>query len=67
MASAMHSLFSQELGFPSRVIVDRGSKFTTINTRVLMEEMGVKMTFIPAGEHQQNLVERAHRMLWSML
>ena len=67
MASAMHSLFSQELGFLSRVIVDRGSRFTTINTRVLMEEMGVKMTFILAGEHQQNLVERAHRMLWSML
>ena len=25
------------------------------------------MSFIPAGEHQQNLVERAHRTLWSVI
>ena len=32
-----------------------------------MEEMGVKLSFIPAGKHQQNLVERACRTLWSTL
>ena len=67
VTGAMHSMFSQELGYPNRVIVDRGSKFTAIDTRVLMEEMGVKLTFIPAGEHQQNFVERAHRTIWSTL
>ena len=35
--------------------MDRGSKLCAIDTRVLMEEMGVKMTFIPASEHQQKL------------
>ena len=25
------------------------------------------MSFIPAGKHQQNLVERAYRMLWSVI
>ena len=30
-------------------------------------QLGVKMTFIPASEHQQNLVEWAHRILWSTL
>ena len=48
---AMYSVFSQELGYSSQVIVDRGSKFTAVDTRALMEEMGVKLTFIPAGEH----------------
>ena len=32
---------------------------------MLESQLGVKMTFIPAGKHQQNLDERAHRTLWS--
>ena len=50
----MHSVFSQEIGFPSRVIVDRGSEFTVVDTRALMEEMEVKM-------------EKAHWTVWSTL
>ena len=38
------------------------------DTRALIEgQLGVKMTYIPAGEHQQNLVERAHRTLWYVI
>ena len=52
VTATIHSIFSQEMGFPSRFIVDRGSKFTTVDTRALVEmKLGVKMTFIPAGEH----------------
>ena len=32
-----------------------------------MEEMGVKFSDIPAGEHQQSLVKQMHRTLWSTL
>ena len=42
-----------------------GSKLTAIDARAYMEDMGVKIEFIPAGKHQHNLVERAHRRLWS--
>ena len=57
---AIHDIFSQEMGVPNQVIVDRGSKFLAVDTRALVEsQLGVKMTFIQAGEHQQNLVERA--------
>ena len=57
-----------QMGIPNRVIVDWRSKFIAVDTRALLEsQLGVKMTFIPAGEHPQNLVEQAHRMLWSTL
>ena len=34
---------------------------------MLESQLGVKMLFIPAGEHQQNLVERAHCTLWEVI
>ena len=49
------------------MFVDHGSKFIAVDTLALMEEKGVKLDFISSGEHQQNLVERAHLMLWSTL
>ena len=56
------------MGIPSWVIVNRGSVFVAQDTRALMEgELGVKMSFIPTGEHQQNLVERVHRTLWGVI
>ena len=68
VVAALHSIFTAEMGVPARVVCDRGSEFTSMDTRALMEgQLGVKMVYIPAGEHQQNLVERAHRTLWSVL
>ena len=46
------------MGVPNWVIVDRGSELIAVDTRALVEShLGVKMTFIPAGKHQQNLME----------
>ena len=58
VVTAAHKIFSQEMGYPGRVIVDCGSEFVAIETRAMLEtQLGVKMTFIPGSEHQQNLVE----------
>ena len=57
-----------EMGVPAKLIADRGSEFISMDTRTLVEgQLGIKMIFIPAGEHQQNLVERAHRTLRSVI
>ena len=57
-----------EMGVPAKIVADRGGKFVSMDTRALVEgQLGVKLMFIPAGEHQQNLVERAHRTLWSVI
>ena len=51
-------IFSKEMGVLARVITDRGAKFVSTDTRALLEHnLGVTMSFVPAGEHQQNLVE----------
>ena len=48
--------------------MDRSSEFVAVKTRAMLEsQLGVNMTFILAGKHQQNLVEWAHRILWSTL
>ena len=58
-------LFSREMGVPARIITDRGSEFVSTDTQAVLEKsLGVVMSFIPAGKHQQNLVEQAYRMLW---
>ena len=68
VVAAVHDVFSREMGVPARVITDRGSEFVSADTRALLEsQLVVKIVFIPAGEHQQNLVERAHRMLWGVI
>ena len=55
---AIIDIFRQEMGVPSRIVVDRGNEFTAVDTRALNEsKLDMKMSFIPAGEHQQNLVE----------
>ena len=55
---AIHDIFSQEMGVPNRIVMDRVSEFTAVDNRASVEsELGMKMTLIPAGEHQQNLVE----------
>ena len=61
-------IFSKEMGVLARVITDRGAEFVSTDTRALLEHnLGVTMSFIPAGEHQQNLVEQAYRTLWGSL
>ena len=56
--AAIIDIFRQEMGVPSRIVVDRGNEFTAVDTRALNEsKLDMKMSFIPAGEHQQNLVE----------
>ena len=68
VANAALDIFSREMGVPAKVITDRGSEFVSTDTRALLERsLGVVMSFIPEGEHQQNLVERAHRTLWSVI
>ena len=68
IVAAIHDVFSWEIGVPGRVITDRGTEFVSTGTRALLEgQLGVKMLFIPAGEHQQNLVERAHCTLWEVI
>ena len=61
-------IFSKEIGVLARVITDRGSEFVSTDTQALLEHnLGVTMSSIPAGEHQQNLVERAHCTLWGVI
>ena len=67
VAGALHSMFTAELGFPARVIADRGSEFVAADTRLAMEKLGVRLQFIPAGEHQENLVERVHSTIWKSI
>ena len=68
VAAAVHNVLTTEMGIPAKIICDRGSEFISMDTRALVEsQLGVKLVFIPAGEHQQNLVERAHRTLWSVI
>ena len=56
------------MSVPAKIITDRGSELVSTDTRAVLEKnLGVVMSFIPAGEHQQNLVERAHRTLWSVI
>ena len=40
-----------------RVIADQGSEFTSINTRMFSQSLRVKLEFILAEEHKQDLVE----------
>ena len=47
VAGALHSMFTAELGFPARVIADRGSEFVAADTRLAMETLGVRLQFIP--------------------
>ena len=59
VAHAQLDIFQREMSVPARVIVDHGAEFVSTDTRAVLEKsLGVNMTFIPAGEHQQNLVER---------
>ena len=52
-----------KMGVPAKLIADRGSEFISMDTRALVEgQLDVKMVFIPAGEHQQNLVICAIRV-----
>ena len=68
VTDAAMDIFSKEMGVPARVISDRGSEFMSIDTRALLEHnLGMTMSSIPAGEHQQNLVERAHCTLWGVI
>ena len=53
------------MGVPSRIMVDCSSEFITLQT--LEGQLRVKVSFIPPGKHQQNLVESAHKMPWSTL
>ena len=56
------------MSVPARVIVDRGTEFISTDMRAVLEKsLGVNMSFIPAGEHQQNLVEWAHSTLWAVI
>ena len=58
VVAALHSVMTAEMGVPAKVVADRGSEFISMDTRALVEgQLGVKMIFIPAGEHEQNLVE----------
>ena len=68
VSNAILDIFQREMSVPARVIVDRGTEFVSTDTRAVLEKsLGVNMSFIPAGEHQQNLVERAHRTLWGVI
>ena len=68
VVAALHNVLTTEMGIPAKIVCDRGSEFVSMDTRALVEgQLGVKLVFIPAGEHQQNLVERAHRTLWSVI
>ena len=51
----------------SRLLAMRPIHDQQTSTVVNAIQVGVKLIFIPAMEHQQNLVERAHRTLWSTL
>ena len=56
--AANHNIFNREMGIPNRIVVDRGTELTAVDTRALVEsKLGMKMISIPAGKHQQNLVE----------
>ena len=68
VADAAIDIFNKEMGVPERLIADRGSEFVATDTKALLEHnLGITMSFIPAGKHQQNLVERAHRTLWGVI
>ena len=68
VVAAVLEIFSREMGIPSRVITDHGSEFVSTDTRALLQsKLGVKMSFIPAGKHQQSLVECAHGTLWGVI
>ena len=68
VANAALDMFKREMGVPARLIADRGSEFVATDTRALLERhLGIKMSFIPAGGHQQNLVERTHHTLWGVI
>ena len=45
VAKVIQSVFSEELGFPSQVIMDWGSELPAVDTRALLEEIGMKLTF----------------------
>ena len=56
VAKAIHCVFSQELGFPSRVIVDRGSEIAAVDTRADLNSY--KRTPIKlGGESTPDIVE----------
>ena len=58
VADAAIDIFNKEMGVPERIIADCGSEFVATDTRALLEHhLGITMSFIHAGEHQQNLVE----------
>ena len=46
--ATIHDIFNREMGIPRRLVVDRSSEFTAMDTRALADsELGVRMTFIP--------------------
>ena len=68
VVATVHDVFSWEMGVPGRVITDRGTEFVSTDTRAFLEsQLGVKVSFIPSGEHQQNLIEHAHCKLWGVI
>ena len=67
VSSSLTDMFMKEVRIPHVVVADRGGEFTAIDTRAAMSILGIQNKFIPAGEHQLNLVERAHGTLWEAL
>ena len=67
VAAGIHSILSTKMGYGNQIIVNSGSELLAVDTRALLEDLGVKMELIPGSKHQHNLVERVHRILLSRL
>ena len=57
LAAANYPIMTGEMDFTGQGIASQGSEFTLVDTRGFLENMGVKLEIIHAGEHQQNLVK----------
>ena len=67
VSGALTDMFMKEAGIPHILVADRGGEFTAVDTRAAMSMLGIVTKFIPAGEHQLNLVEQVHNTLWETL
>ena len=56
-----------EMGNPDTVVTDQGKEFTGDVFQKTLKSRGINHKLIPAGEKQQNIVERLHGTIWTIL